>query len=611
MRRKALLLVIAVTLFLSAQSKAQELVDKRDQEPKRSVVALENKETRATRMQAIEEVRAMPDRVLRFQDSQVKIRTIILLAEVLWGKGQDEPGGRLLFLKADELIRAVRIAQSDDPALRNEKNRDAAAVNPSVLRSLKSLLVQKVSTQDASLGQRLSREYGLGDGSPADISYLDNNEVSAMIRRGQIASATKSLQNRINDNLSGQRTLLSFLNLLFELRAQDAQAADRVFIEATVRMSGQPNATANDVLIIGNYLFGPRGMTATNLANPRLAGTSSIQLGDVLVQSDVAQARPGISTPTARAYLGTATQFLERGSYDPEETKRRAAAAHLLLPHARALAPEFVPQLISIQRGPGIDFSPPKRTNPLPLMENGKVDLNLVLETVDAISTSKLRDQYILRAFSILYAKGELEAALTVAEKMGDSSGSNQLVSLIAFARGVKSLAAGEIEIAQKSLNRVTSSLQRFLLRLGLARLYLERHDEPAAEALLNEAISDSRDDGDALQEPYLILSAVAMIASFDVRAATSRFREAIKAFNALAPSHRAQTGPTFRESVRVGDSSEEFQLPISSVRRGNFATTLKSLSSDPQGVRAILFELRDEGVLSAGMIAFAYAALG
>lgn len=261
MRRKAPLLVIAVTLFLSAQLSAQRLVDKHDQESKRTVAALENKETSASRLRAIDEVRAMADRALRFQDSQLKIRTIVLLADVLWSKGQDEPEARLLFLKADQLIRSVR-TRSDDLASRNEKNLDAASVSPSVLRSLKSLLVQRVSAHDASLGQRLSREYGLGDGSLADIAYQDSFAVSAMITRGQIASATKSLQNRINDELSGRQALHGFLQLLFELRAQDAQAADRLFIEAMVRMSGQPNVTANDVLIIGNYLFASRFMNA-------------------------------------------------------------------------------------------------------------------------------------------------------------------------------------------------------------------------------------------------------------------------------------------------------------------------------------------------------------
>jgi hypothetical protein len=234
-----------------------------------------------------------------------------------------------------------------------------------------------------------------------------------------------------------------------------------------------------------------------------------------------------------------------------------------------------------------------------------------VLESVDAIPTSTLRDQNILRTFRILYSKGDLDAAFVVAEKMGDLTGRNRLVSLITFAQGVKSLEAGQIEIAQKSLNRLTSSLQRFLLRLGIAGLYLKQHDELAAEGMLNEAIKDSRDDSDNLQQPFLILSAVEMLAAFNLRSANDRLRDAIKAFNAMEVPRRAQTGPTFSETVKVGEISAAFPLRISGVKYGNFAATLKSLASDPQGVRAILFELRDESILSEGMLAFAYALLG
>jgi tetratricopeptide (TPR) repeat protein len=606
MRRKASLLVMASSLFLGSQLSAQSIVVKPDREPKPNVAALENKEKRANRTQSVEEVRTMPDRVLRFQDSEVKIKTIILLADMLWGKGQDEPGARLLFLKADELIRSVRISKTDNPASRD----DVAAVGPSVLRSLKGLLVQRVSLHDASLGQRLSRGYGLETLSPSDIASLDNNEVSALIRQGQLASATKSLHGMIDDSLSGRRSLLSFLSLLFALRAQDGQVADKLFIDATLRMSEQPNVTADNVLIIGNYLFAARHLDVKLLTAPQVF-ISPITLGDVVLQADVSQVRPGISAAATRAYIGAATQIMERPSYDLDETKRRAAAAFLLLPHAQLLAPEFAPQLLSIQRRAGIDLSQPSRPDSLPLTDNGKVDLDLVLESVDAIPTSRLRDQYILRTVRILYLKGDLDAALALAEKSSDLISRNQVVSVITFAQAVKSLEAGQIESAQKSLTSVTSSLQRFLLRLGLARQYLRQHDEHGAEALLTDAINDIRDHGAEFQQPYLILSAVEMLASCDLRAATDRLRDAIKAFNALDGPRKSRVAPNFSETISVGDSSVAFPLRISGVKYGSLAATLKSLSSDPQGVRAVLFELRDESMLSEGMLALANTLLG
>jgi hypothetical protein len=610
MRRIAPFLSLAVTLLMSAQSSAHELVEKHDQESKRTVAALENKEVSAKRTQLIEEVRAMQNRVLRFQDSELKIRTIILLADMLWGKGRDEPGARLLFLKADELIRSVRISKGDDLVSKNEKDSDATSVSPIVLRNLKKLLVRKVSAYDPALFQSLSQEYGLGDGGSSDISSLDSSAVLALIRGGHVESGIKSLRGMIDDNPSGQLPLITFVNLLFELKAHSVQAADSLFIEATLKMNGQPNVAANDVLIIGNYLFASRFLRGTALASARPFGISPIQLGDILIQADVAQVRPGISTTLARAYIGTATQILGRGSNNPEEMKRRAAAAYLLLPHAQAFAPEFASQLSAIQRGPRLDFSVGP-TNPLPLSESGKVDLKAVLESVDAIPTSKLRDQYILKTVRLLYLRSQLDAARSVAEKMGDVNGRNQLISVITFARAMQSLEGGQIEIAQNSVNHLTTGLQRFLLRLGLARLSLKDHDEPVAGSLLNEAIKDIRDHGDDLEQPYLILSAVDMLASFDLPLATDRLRDAIKAFNALEPPRKARAGASLLETITVGDSSASFPLQISLVKFKSLGATIKSLSSDPQGVKAILFELKDERILSEGMLGLANALLG
>jgi tetratricopeptide (TPR) repeat protein len=431
-----------------------------------------------------------------------------------------------------------------------------------------------------------------------------------LIRRGQLSTATKFLQSKIDDNLLGMRPLLQFLNILVALRAQDAQAADRLFIDAILKMSGQPNVTANDLLIVGNYLFAGRGWAPNPVRDIRIAGSSPIQLGDVLLQADLTQVRPGISNTTARSYIGTATQVLERASYDSEEMKRRAAAAYLLLPHARAFAPEFVSQLSGIQSRAGIDFSKQTRTSPLPLTADGKLDLEALLESVDAIPSSKLRDQHVLKIVWLLYFRGDFEAALAVAEKVSDLTSRNELAGIITFAQGAKSLEAGQTEIAQKSLNKVTTTLQRCLLRFGLAQHSLLQHDKPAAEALLNEAIEDIRNHGDELQKPYLILSSVQMLASFKLSAAIDRLRDAIKAFNTLESPRKARPGPTFWETIRVGDSSESFPLRVSGVDYATFGTTMRFLSSDPQGVKAALFEMKDEGMLSEGILALAVSLL-
>src|SRR6185295_10374353 len=96
-----------------------------------------------------------------------------------------------------------------------------------------------------------------------------------------------------------------------------------------------------------------------------------------------------------------------------------------------------------------------KLPNPIPTTSDGSVDLKGVLDAIQALPTTKQRDQYILKVVQTLYGKGDLEGALTVAEKMEDAQGRSQLESIISFGRGVKALEAEDVEALNKSLKGV------------------------------------------------------------------------------------------------------------------------------------------------------------
>lgn len=607
MRAKVLLLVLALAANLTPQA-SLHVVANENQKTKRT--DSDSGDARAKRLKAINEVRALQNRVLLFQDSEKKIRALILLGETLWEKGQDRPGARELFAKADDLIRSVRVLETDPAPPAGGRNQDRTAIAEPVLYALKNLLVQKLTRYDASWAQKLRSDYKLDQASVLDKGSLDPNEISAQIRNGQLASATQSLQRTIDNNLAGRQSLISFLSLLFALKAQDPQTADQVFLDALVRLNGQVTTGADDVLIIGNYAFAPRVLSEKLLNVPR-PFVSPITFGDVVVQADIAQLRPGVPVAITYAYLRTATQILERGSNSPDETKKRAVAAHLLLPQATSLAPEFVPQLESIKsRASGTDLASQKQPNALPTNSDGSVDLKGVLDAIQAMPTIKQRDQYILRVVQTLYGKGELEGALTVAEKMEDAQGRTQLESVIRFGHGVKAIEAADLETLNKGLKGVDASLPRFLLKLGMAQLRLQKHDETGAKALLNEAISELANNNQDGPQPYLILSAVELLASFDLQEAMARFGDAVKAFNNLELNRKVQSGPTYWQMVTVGDNSAAFPLRVPRLKSGTLASTLRVLSSASQDVKPVLYELKDERMLSEGILAFANALL-
>lgn len=599
----SLRLAVALVVFVPASS-----LSLKGQESRQPTAPTQTKAAPDKRPQSLEEVQWLQNRILTFEDSAAKIRTTTLLADLVWSKKGSESDARALFQKADELLRFARILKPDEASAVSGPKRDRSALTPGDQQSLKQLLVEKVSRHDIAWGQRLRREYALGP----EVVPVDRNQVLTQLRDGLVNDAAGSLHQMIEQNLSGRQALMGFMQLLIQLKAQDPAAADKLFVEESLKMAAQPNSAANDVLILGNYIFAPRYMDP-KLFNAPLFLTSQIQLGDVVVQADVAQARPNVSPGIARAYLAAATQSLEQGTSDVEEMQRRSAAAYLLLPHARTLAPELTSRLTNtVERG-GVSLREPSKSYHLPRAEDGKLDLKEIEKSIEAISNPEQRDQFILKVVSKLYLASEFDAASSLTERMDDQKAQGQLNSLIAFGRGAKSLESAQpdrISIAQKNLKSVTTTLQRFLLRIGLAQAYLKQQDKVTAATMINGAIDEFGDRADYGPQPYLILSAVELLASADPATATYRMRDAIKAFNALDSSRKGLT-TNLTETVKVGSDSATFPLRIAGVKNGSFSSTVKSLSAEPQTLRAILFDLRDERVLSEAMLAYAGALLG
>lgn len=602
MRRLILIGSAVITIILGVNVSAQQSSEKKDVTERPSVTTQDVTDAKAKRAVSAELVRGMADSVLAFHDSALKIRTIILLGDMLWGRGVDESNGRRLFMKADALIRSVKVAKHESTSTSDKERRESTAVSPGGLRALQLLLIERASNRDSALGQQLRRDYGLEKENNTGAGSGSNYEIKEMIRLGQIADAAKSLQSRV-DSLSGRQAIFSFTDLLFVMRGRDAEAADRLFVETMSRINGKANISADDVLTLGNYPFAARVLHSSRLTTPPFV-TSPIKIGEVVVRADVSQERPGIPLDVKRAFLINSTQILERASYDSEEMLRRAAASYLLLPHARSFAPECVPQLLNIQKGMGNDFPQSAELDKLPLRD-GRVDLTALLESINKTPPGPIRDQRLIRICRLLYTTGELEAALAVSESIDDSNGRAKIMGIILFAQGVKFLDKGDIENAQKTLNTIRTPLPRFVLRLGLARLYLQQGETASAAIQLTSALNEIREERDQAGQPYLMLAAIEMMAAFDLTAATRELREVVKALNAI-PSDESTRIATFRETIKIGDVSTNFPLKLPGVRYGSLPATLKSLSSHPTEVRDILFDLKDEKVLSEGVLALA-----
>lgn len=564
----------------------------------------------AGRAESVQEIRSLADRVLRFQNRELRIKTTILLADVLWDKGKDEAFARKLFLKADELIRAEVAANRERNSTSAGNDQADAPLSAPVARRLKRLLVQKLARHDSILSQSLGDQDKLSPENAVEQLTLSEklNSARDFIQKNNYSSATRYIEKSIEDNPKG-RELNSLLSLLSDLRTKDRLAADKLFVMAITQMSLLPAVQTNDILVIGNYLFASSRLDPKLLSQPQVF-ISPAWVNGILLQADVSVARPGISAPTARAYLSAATHMLLRPSDDADENLRKFAATRLLIPHAQVFAPEVVKQLSAVQPGSKISATGSEAGDAAaPDEKNGKLDLETLISRIDRMPAGNARNLYILQTFRALFIKGDHIAAARIASKIEDQTARAQLTGLIKFRQAATAIEAGQYEIAEQNLNSLDSALQRGLLKLGLAQLLLKKGDRAGAEAALNSALTGLRAN-DSNPQPHLMLAAVELLATVDIAAATQAFREAVQAFNSL----EASSGPSaskFSETVKVGDSSVTFPLEVVGVKSGTLTSTLKSLNGDREAVKTTILNLKDESTLSESILAFATVLLG
>ena len=139
----------------------------------------------------------------------------------------------------------------------------------------------------------------------------------------------RSLQSGISPN---------FITLQQRLRQEDANAADRSFLQVLSQYRLQSN-DAYQLTILGTYLF----------TSPRVESGDSTafvltRVGNIGVP-DITTNRQNISPVLVRAYLGTALEIMHKPNSDSAQQQSKYALGYLLLPKAREFAPDLVGQI--------------------------------------------------------------------------------------------------------------------------------------------------------------------------------------------------------------------------------------------------------------------------
>lgn len=560
------------------------------------------------RAQALQEVRGLADHALKLKNPEVKVRTLVQLADILWAKGADEPYARQLFLDTHGLLKGMQPSKASAAATAEDKDSKLPADK---YNRLQTLLLQRLTRHDAPLAQRLTDEGAVTLSAGGDIKLEENISLAnELIRKGQYAEASRHAEQALVGRLSGVHNLIMLVTLLNDLRKSDVRASDNVFLKALAQLKVQPGVSADDVLLIGNYLFTGAGVPEHLRSRVFI---SPARVGDTHLRADISVDRPNLMPAVVRAYVAVATETLGRAPADANDAKLKAAAAQLLLPKARRFNPDLVGRLSAIAAGGGGNNTAEMQAAAAGNSESrGKAtDVETVLREVEGLADKDARHKFILERFRYFYLKRDFAAAPAVADKSQDSDLRGRLADLVSFAQAAPLLEGGQVETAEQAALRLGSPSLRHLLGLGVARAYVKRGETVAAENAISAVFKDTRGGAMSAQQFYPLLNAVEMLAPVDASSAARRLSDLVAVFNA-AEAKDAESPPNkLLETVRYKDYSIVIPVSVPGVNPGNFYLALRPLTlNDPRGTVAAVLEIKNETVLSEGMQALARALL-
>lgn len=535
------------------------------------------------RERTLSEIQTISSRVLQFKD--VEARSIVLsgLAGLLWK--EDEPTSRQLFLKAYELL--TNASTPDDPYPGQRK------LSPKYLAYLRQQVIAEISRRDANWASRLIDQESRFDQEDARVdkseTYLSAafNLIEDSPDRA-LEFAEKSLGSGLSERM---------VDFIQQLRLKNETAANAIFISALNQLAAQPFVNAQDLLLLGNYIF---TAPLSELPSDAILITS---VGGVLVQN-ISADRPGIAPAVLRQYLETAVNILTRQISDPRQKQLYYLAAYQLMPRVKQWLPDRA-QLLATSMASLVPSIPPALTNDSTYANLGRTslvgDTDEELREIEKIPSEQRREgRYLSLTFS-LYRRKDFSQARVVAQRIKDLQARGQLDTLIDFGSAAKTLQSGEFTKTAEIANKLPAGIERAILWLGLAHAYLKAERNTVAAEAIDDALRDTRKVGDA-RRPFLIFAAATAMTHIDRLRAMEIGVEAVKAFN--NESRDSLASIRWTQPVTCGSARRDFPLTIEGIQL-DFASAVRDLvDAEPERAAEMTSELKDENLLGQALLA-------
>jgi hypothetical protein len=549
-----------------------------------------------TNINQLQVVLGFVDRARGFSDLDNRVNTLVRIGGLLWQQKGEEDFARQLFLQLNDQLKLAASTQSKlDP------NHNSSAL----IGQLRQSVLRYVARYDVKLARELLLEQAQDGDSRIASKSLEL--AIGLTMDGSVSAAQAFAEQSIDSDFSGLNipTILGFLH---QLRLRDSASADSLFIKVLSQIALQPNVSADNLLLIGNYLF----INDVDVGVGYIRYTP-VQIDSIYFSAGIGGQRSGLAPELVRTYLKTGLTILARqllSAQDERPRKRYEAAAKLLELKAVTFAPELVAPLDSIAR----DFAS-SSVKSFANLENETdaklVDYDTVAKELEKIPDSNTRDQRCLGLASTAYRQNDLDTASKLADLVNDVEKREHVRDLIRFRRAANYLAKDDVRSVEQAEQKIGLVELRIVLELGLATLELREGNPDAALSRL-QTVTVSITTHDLEARPLYLLTVASLLAQVQPTLAVQALGEAFKALSNSSAEVAELSRRDALTKVKMGKRTAFFSVSSKEIPFVDLQGSLPQIyHQSPQDTIALALSLKNERVLGPALVVLANEILG
>ena len=488
--------------------------------PRKKDAKKEKVEPSNEQQQALWLLENIGERANKLEGSILKVRVIAKVADSLWQFNESQ--ARRLFTEAFDAIDSIKLDPSKDQRMRMA----AATGGPSPLAGLRAEVLQIIAAHDVKLAERLRES--IKEPNPDGKTGKGSSEMSEKEELAwDIAIASAKLQPQRTEQFVRSQ-LRKGINeelgwALVDIRRNNQQLADQLFSESVAVARLNLNVSENfEVLAV--YV---------------LPGEAEVLHGQVPDPMRDEASRKFLAYATDRLLWQSTSGHISppRGAEAQEEHR----TLHSLLPLFERLTPEKV-ALVRERMDVLLSNMTTKQAN---AALSKQEDIAELLQQAESIVGSEKRDRRLIQVSLIAARQGELDQALSIAEKISDLAERSIQVSLISYQSSLKLMKNGELEDAYSYARKIEFLPQRVAAFIVLANKLRASKEDARARVILEE-ISEWTDKTDNTpQKAKALLTLVIEMAQYDSERSFVLLASAIKTINSADFSSPKSTEPS------------------------------------------------------------------